>query len=234
MREASPQLENHILSSLPPEDYERLAPHMQEVHLCHGEILYNAEQRIEHVYFPLNSMVSLVSETSGGESIEVGICGYEGMAGLSVLLGVEKSAHQNMVQIHDSAMKVSAEVIIEEFHRAGALQSLLLRYTQSLLHQISQVVACNRLHSVSERLARWLLMSDDRCKCEDLPLTQEFLSLMLGVRRPGVTEAALVLQSEGLINYNRGHIQLKDREGLKGHTCECYGILKAEFNRITG
>lgn len=235
MYEASQQLlENHILASLPPEDYERLAPHLKPVQLNHGQILYEAGGRIEHVYFPLNSMISIISETSTGESVEVGICGYEGMAGISVLLGVDKSAHKNLVQVPDSAIQVSAEVILEEFQRGGALQSLVLRYMQSLLLQISQVAACNRLHSISERLARWLLMSDDRCKCSDLPFTQEFLSLMLGARRAGVTEAALVLQAEELIHYRRGHIKIKDREGMEQYTCECYVTLKAEFDRVTG
>lgn len=148
---SQPQFKNHILSSLPPEDYERLAPHMETVELKHGQILYRAEQHIEHVYFPSNSMVSLISETPEGESVEVGICGYEGMVGISALLGVDKSAHLNLVQIHDGAVKCNAKVIMEEFQRGEILQSLLLRYMQSLLLQILRwrhAIACTQSLSV--------------------------------------------------------------------------------------
>jgi CRP-like cAMP-binding protein len=225
--------ENHILASLSPEEYERLAPHMEAIALPSGQILYHAGQPIDHVYFPHKAMISLVSEMTDGASIEVGVVGFEGMSGLSLVLGVNKSPYENMVQIHDGATRIKAQAVVDEFKRGDALQSLLLRYTQSLLLQTSQVAACNRLHSMSERLARWLLMSHDRCFCEDLPLTQEFLSLMLGVRRAGVTETACILQSLGYINYKRGHIQITNREGLEEIACDCYRIVKADFDRIT-
>jgi CRP-like cAMP-binding protein len=144
------------------------------------------------------------------------------MAGLSAVLGVNKSPHESMVKIHDGGTRLKVEVLREEFKRGGALQALLLRYTQGLLVQTSQVAACNGLHSLSERLARWLLMSEDRCRCDDLPLTQEFISLMLVVRRAGVTGAALILQAEGSIHYMRGHIQIIDRKVLEDHACDCY------------
>lgn len=233
MREASrPPHENRILASLPPEDYARFAPHLEPVELAHGQIIYDAEQYIDYLYFPVNSMVSLVSHTVDGQSIEVGIVGYEGVVGISALLGVDKSAHENIVQIHDGALRIKTKALLDEFTRGGALQKAMLRYTQSLLLQISQVAACNRLHSVSERLARWLLMSEDRCRCEDLPLTQEFLAIMLGTRRAGVTEAAVILQSQGFIEYRRGHIQIIDRAGLEDSTCDCYAILKTEFDLV--
>lgn len=219
---------------MPREDYERLGPHLETVELEHGRIIYEVDQQIEHVYFPLRSMFSLVSESADGASCEVGVVGFEGMTGISLVLGVDRSPHENMVQIHDGSVRVKARVLIEEFKRGGALQALLLRYTQSLLVQTSQLAACNRLHSISERLARWLLMSYDRCICEELPLTQEFLGLMLGTRRAGVTEAAVILQSLGLIQYRRGHIQIIDRKGLEDYTCDCYRIVKEEFDRITG
>jgi CRP-like cAMP-binding protein len=229
-----PQSENHILSSLPPEDYQRLAPHIERQEATRGRVLYQQEHRMDYGYFPLNSMVSLVSRTADGESVEVGIVGHEGFAGVSLLLGVDRSPFEQMVQIPDGAVRVRSEVLREEFRRGGAFQALALRYVQSLLLQTSQVAACNRLHSLSERLARWLLMCEDRVRRPDLPLTQEFISLMLGVRRPGVTEAAIILQAQGLIDYTRGNIRIRDRAELVESACDCYRIVKEEFDRVTG
>lgn len=226
------KFQNHILASLPPEDYERLARHLELVELPHGQIIQEAGEKIKHVYFPQRSMISLISHTPDGESIEVGIVGFEGMASVSAVLGVNESPHEGLVQIPDGAMRLPVGALRDEFKRAGALHDLILRYTQGLLLQTSQIAACNRLHSVSERLARWLLMSHDRCVCEDLPFTHEFLSFMLGVRRAGVTEAAIILQAEGYINYRRGHIQIIDRAGLEEHTCDCYLVIKAEFDLL--
>ena len=226
------QIENHILASLPREDYERLRPHLEPVELRHSQILHEAGAIMEYVYFPQNAMVSLISHTASGESVEVGVVGFEGITGISAILGVNKASHEAMVQIPDGALRMPVAALREEFKRGRALHDLLLRYTQGLLLQTSQVAACNRLHSLAERLARWLLMSHDRCACEDLPFTQEFLALMLGVRRAGVTEAAVVLQTEGYITYRRGHITIIDREGLEQYTCDCYEIVKAEFDLL--
>ena len=224
---------NRILAALPEEDYERLSPHLEPVELRHSEILYEAAGFMKHVYFPSNSMVSLISQMSDGSGAEVGVTGFEGMVGISSVLGVDKSPHEAMVQIPDGAMRMKSSILLEEFKRGGALHDLLLRYVQMLLLQTSQIAACNRLHSVSERLARWLLMSQDRRKdCDDLPFTHEFLALMIGVRRAGVTEAALVLQGEGLIKYRRGDIKILDRAGLEDFSCECYRIIKDEFDRL--
>jgi CRP-like cAMP-binding protein len=231
--QSRPQFANHILSSLPPEDYQRLAPHFETQEAPRGQVLYQAEQHMDYGYFPLNAMISLISRTADGESVEVGIVGYEGFVGVSFLLGVDRSPFEQMVQIPDGAVRVRSKVLLEEFGRGGAFQALTLRYVQSLVLQTSQIAACNRLHSLSERLARWLLMSEDRCRCSDLPLTQEFLSLMLGVRRPGVTETAVVLQAQGLISYMRGHITIMDRAGLEEAACDCYRIVKEEFDHIT-
>jgi CRP-like cAMP-binding protein len=148
--------------------------------------------------------------------------------------GVDKSPHETMVQIPDGAVRMKTSVLKEEFKRGGALHDSLLRYLQLLLLQTSQIAACNRLHSIGERLARWLLMSHDRCRCEELPLTQEFLAMMLGIRRAGVTEAALILQAEGYIAYRRGHITMLDRAGMEEFACECYRIVKDEFDRLVG
>jgi CRP-like cAMP-binding protein len=224
--------ENKILSRLPPEDYERLRPHLEPVELRHGQVLHEAGGMMEYVYFPQNAMTSLISHTAAGESVEVGVVGFEGIAGISAVLGVDRSPHEAMVQVPDGGTRLPVRVLREEFKRGGELHDRLLRFTQGLLLQTSQVAACNRLHSLSERLARWLLMSYDRCACEDLPFTQDFLSLMLGVRRAGVTEAALILQTEGYIHYRRGHIQITDREGLAQYTCDCYTIVRAEFDLL--
>ncbi|HYG79831.1 MAG TPA: Crp/Fnr family transcriptional regulator [Pyrinomonadaceae bacterium] len=229
-----PEFQNNILASLPPEEYERLAPHLEPVELPHGKVIQEAGGKITHVYFPERAMVSLVSHTPDGDSVEVGVVGFEGMVSISAILGVDKSPHEMLVQINNGALRLPVGALLDEFRRAGTLHDKLLRYTQGLLLQTSQVAACNARHTVSERLARWLLMSQDRCACEDLPFTHEFLSLMLGVRRAGVTEAALILQAEELIRYRRGHIKILDRQGLEDHACDCYEVVKAEFDLLVG
>jgi CRP-like cAMP-binding protein len=233
LHNARPPTANRILNALPVEEYQRLAPQLEFINTTHGQILYQTNQTIDYVYFPDKMMISLVSQMSDGGSVEVGVVGFEGMAGLPFVLGVERSPHETMVQIHDGAARMPAHLFKEEFKRGGVLQDVLLRYTQSLLLLTAQVAACNRAHAVEERLARWLLMSHDRCVCEDLPLTHEFLSMMLGTRRAGVTTAALALQAEGLIHYTRGHIQITSREGLESYACECYAMIKTEFDRVT-
>lgn len=230
----SPQSINHLLASLPPADYERLKAHLEPVELHHGNVLYKAGDQIDYLYFPFNSMVSLISSLSDGSSVEIGITGYEGMLGISAVLGVDVSPHEAMVQIPDGAVRIKVGALREEFNRGGALHDSLLRYLQLLLLQTGQIAACNRLHSISERLARWLLMSQDRCRSDNLPLTQEFLSIMLGIRRAGVTEAALILQGQEFISYRRGQVRILDRAGLEDFTCECYEIVKDEFDRVVG
>lgn len=227
-----PHRQNHILNSLSPEEYERLSPHLEAVKLPHGKTLQEAGGIIKYVYFPEGSMVSVISHTPEGESVEVGIVGFEGMVNVSAVLGVDKSPHEMLVQVDNGAQRLPVAALLDEFKRAGSLHDRLLRYTQGLLLQTSQIAACNRLHSVSERLARWLLMSHDRCLCDDLPFTHEFLSLMLGVRRAGVTEAALILQADEGIRYRRGHILITDREVLKEHSCDCYQVVKDEFDLL--
>lgn len=224
---------NSILAALPSEDYERLAGHLEPIELTHGQIIHQTGSPIKHVYFPSRSTISLVSQTAEGDSIEVGVIGFEGVLGISVVLGVDESPHDAIAQINNGASRIDTRLLIDEFKKGGALHDRLLRYTRGLLLQTSQLAVCNRLHTVSERLARWLLMTYDRCVCEDLPLTQEFLSLMLGARRAGVTEAAGALQELGYIKYRRGHIQINDRVGLEESACACYRIVKAEFDLLT-
>src|SRR5215207_9164937 len=218
--------ENHILRSLPEADYERIRPQLQFVQLNHNQVLHEVDERIESVYFPNHAIVSLIAQDASGQSIEVGLVGPEGVVGLSTALGVEKSYFRALVQFPNSGLHMSARAFRDEFKRGGALQELVLRYAHSLILHTSQLAVCNRLHSLSERLARWLLMSYDRCQCVDLPFTHEFLALMLGVRRAGVTEAAIILQAEGYIKYQRGQIKILDNAGLQEHTCECYALLR--------
>jgi len=231
-QEARPHADNRLLAALPREDFERLAPHMEEVELGSGQILYHSGQPVDYVYFPTGAMVSLVAQMAGGAEVEVGVTGFEGVVGLPILLGTEKSPHLNMVQMPGDAFRVRASELRDEFSRGGGLQRMLLPYAQSVMVMASQTAACNALHTLAERLAKWLLMSHDRRRGDELPLTHEFLSMMLGVRRAGVTEAAVVLQAEGLINYRRGRITVLDREGLEGFACECYPVIKAEFDRL--
>jgi len=224
---------NKILAALPTMEYERLLPKLKPVELKLSQIVFRPGEVMEFVYFPDSSMVSLISETAAGDCAEVGVVGFEGMAGISCILGVDRSPYQGLVQYPNGAMRMTVKDLRNEFNLFGKLHAGLLRYVQGLLLQTSQVAACNSLHSVSERLARWLLMSLDRCQCNDLPFTQEFLGYMLGTRRASITEAALVLQAEGYINYRRGHIKILDRDGLIDHSCECYPVIKTEFDLLT-
>jgi CRP-like cAMP-binding protein len=224
---------NRILAALLPEDYERIAGQLEPVEMPHGKLFYQTAQPIKYVYFPENMMTSLVSQMADGGQIEVGIIGFEGMVGLPVVLGIKRSPHETMAQIAGPVLRLEAGALIDEFNRGGPLQRLLLRYTHTLMIQMGQSAACNRMHTIEERLARWLLMCHDRVMGDDLTLTQEFISMMLGVRRAGVTSAAVALQAEGFIKYQRGHITLIDRPGLEEFACECYAIIKADFDGLT-
>jgi len=226
--------ENKILAALPRKDYERLAPHLEACEFERGENVYRPNKRIDHVYFPTGAMISVVAVTSDGGSVEVGVIGREGMTGISVVLGVPKSTDEVMVLLPNSAVRLEVDVLLEEFRRAGALQNVLLRYTHALMRMVAQTAACNRLHHAPMRLARWLLMCRDRVQSDELPLTHEFIAMMLGIRRAGVSEIALTLQEQGFIRYKRGLINITDSKGLEGFVCECYGIVKAEFDQTNG
>jgi len=230
----SEPIQNKILAGLPAKEYARLAPHLTAVSLPLGEILYKTEDAIEYVYFPNSGVVSLVAHMQEGASVEVGLVGNEGMVGMPLVLGDDISPNEAIVQIADGAMKMKASVLVAELARAGQLQVLLLRYTLAAIRQISQTAACNRSHHVGERLARWLLTCHDRVNGDELKLTQEFIAEMLGTRRSGVSEAAMLLQGAGFIRYSRGHITVLDREGLEEFACECYATVKVEFDRLLG
>jgi CRP-like cAMP-binding protein len=219
---------NRLLATLPKNEYKRLLPKLKIVNLVFGEALYESGDAIKYVYFPNDSIISLISELSETSGLEVGMVGNEGMAGLAVFMGVSLSSTRALVQGSGTAMRMSSAAVRTEANRLGILHHLLHRYSHSLLTQVSQTSVCNRFHLVDARLARWLLMTNDRLGADEFPLTQEFLSNMLGVRREGVSKAAGALQAARLIRYSRGMISLLNRRGLEAKSCQCYAIIKAE------
>lgn len=222
---------NRLLGTLPKKEYERLLPELKRIPLNFGEVLYEPGDTIKHVYFPNDSIVSLLAALSERSTLEVGMVGNEGFAGLPVFMGVNVSQTRALVQGTGSAMRMTSAAVRHEANRLGALHHLLHRYSHSLLTQVSQSVACNRFHSVDARLARWLLMTRDRLGLDQFRLTQDFMSNMLGVRREGVNKAASTLQAAKLIRYSRGMITILDRRRLEAKSCECYAIIKAESDQ---
>lgn len=223
---------NWILNSLPKDSLEQLLPHLKPTSLPKGDTLYIPDGHIQYVYFVNSGMVSLVSVTEGGATIEVGLVGYEGMVGIPIILGSNKSPYQAEVQVEGDALKMKAEVIREEFSGNSLLRGLLLRYTYILLAQLSQSALCNRFHTMEERLCRWLLVTCDRVKSPRFKLTQEDLSHMMGSHRPNVSVAARSLQQAGLIHYSRGQVTILDAPRLEESACECYRILSEKFNEF--
>ncbi|BAY10322.1 Crp/Fnr family transcriptional regulator [Calothrix sp. NIES-2098] len=226
--------ENRLLTALPACEYQRLVPYLKFVSLSSGQILYEAEEPITRVYFPNNSLVSLIISTGNGSTVEVGCVGNEGIVGVPVILGSNTTTTSAVVQIAGNAMQMNADILKSEFACGRNLQKLLLSYVHALYAQAAQAAVCNRLHTLEARLARWLLTVSDRIQSNKLPLTQEYISLMLGVRRSGVTVAAGILSEQGIISYNRGNITILNRKGLEAISCECYRLLKSEFARLLG
>ena len=225
---------NGILAALPEDEYQRLDPYLTLVDLSSGNILYEPQELIETVYFPVSALISIVSTLDDGITTEIGLIGNNGIIGLPVVLGSRRSSNRIIVQVSNTAIKVAAQVLKKEFDRQGELQRLLLLYSEARLIQVSQQAVCNRHHSIEERLARWLLTVADSIESNELPLTQEFIANMLGVRRSSVTVAAGILQRAGMIRYSRGKITILDRTALENTTCECYDHLKHEFQRLLG
>src|SRR5437762_1235398 len=223
---------NHLLNALPHSDYERLAPHLQLIPMKLGDVLYEPGIRMRHVYFPTTSIVSLLYVMENGASAEIAIVGNEGILGISLFMGGETTPSRAVVQGAGYGFRLKAQLLKDEFSRFGPMLRLLLRYTQALITQMSQTAVCNRHHSVDQQLCRWLLLSLDRLASNELAMTQELIANMLGVRREGVTEAAGKLQDAGLIRYRRGKIAVLDRPGLEARSCECYQVVKAEFDRL--
>jgi CRP-like cAMP-binding protein len=235
-QEASPPRhsprQNHLLNALPAEDYKRIAAHLELVPLKLGEILYEPGIKLRYVYFPTTAIVSLLYVMENGASAEIAIVGNEGILGISLFMGGETTPSRAVVQSAGYGYRLRAQLLKDEFGRFGPFLRLLLRYTQALITQMAQTAVCNRHHSVDQQLCRWLLLSLDRLASRELSMTQELIANMLGVRREGVTEAAGKLQQAGLIQYRRGRITVLDRPRLEARCCECYQVVKTEFDRL--
>jgi len=223
---------NWLLASLPADDWLRWSSQLEPVELELGKVLYESGREQLYVYFPTSAIVSLLYVTEDGSSAEIAIVGLEGVVGIALFLGGETSPSRAVVQSAGQGFRLKAKVMKEEFSRSLPVMHLMLRYAQALIAQISQTAVCNRHHSVQQQLCRWLLMSIDRLPSNHLRMTQELISNMLGVRREGVTENANKLQKAGLIRYSRGHIEVLDRPGLELVVCECYGVVKKEYDRL--
>jgi len=223
---------NHLLDALPAGDYVRLAPHLEHCALKLGDVLYEPGRAMRYVYFPTTAIVSMLYVMEDGASAEIAIVGNEGILGISLFMGGETTPSRAVVQSAGYGYRMRAQLLKNEFERYGTLMHLLLRYTQALITQMAQTAVCNRHHSVDRQLCRWLLLSLDRLSSNELTMTQELIANMLGVRREGVTEAAGKLQEAGLVEYRRGKITVLDRPRLEARACECYEVVKKEFDRL--
>jgi CRP-like cAMP-binding protein len=228
----TPAMGNRLLDSLPRPDLERLRPHLEAVSVGVKHVVYEPNGPIKHVYFPINCVISLVTYLEDGASVEMATIGLEGMVGLPIFLGTDTMPSRAFGQVPGDALRITAAAFTEEIQRNGPLVRVLNRYTQALFNQVAQTTACNRVHLVEQRCARWLLQTHDRVGSDQFSLTQEFLAQMLGVRRTGVSAAAGLLQKAGLIRYARGRITVLDRPGLESAACECYRVIKREFDRL--
>ena len=229
--------QNHLLAALPEEEYARLLPNLELIPMPLGQVLYESGEQMRYVYFPTDSIVSLLYVMEDGASAEIAVVGNEGLVGVSLFMGGETTPSRAIVQSTGHAYRLKGHLLKEEFgrvggRRAGILHDLLLRYTQALLTQMAQTAVCNRHHTLDQQFCRWLLLSFDRLPSNELVMTQELIANMLGVRREGVTEAAGNVQRAGLIQYHRGRITLLDRPGLEARSCECYSVVKQEFDRL--
>lgn len=232
MSELHSPTQNHLLAALSTEVQERFFPHLELVTLPLGKVLYESGDTMRHVYFPTDSIVSLLYVMENGASAEISVVGNEGLVGVALFMGGESTPSRAVVQSGGSAYRVLGQRMKDEFNRHGELLLLMLRYTQALITQMAQTAVCNRHHSIDQQLCRWLLLSLDRLNGRQLAMTQELIANMLGVRREGVTEAAGKLQRLGVIEYNRGHITVLDRRRLEDLSCECYAVVKKETERL--
>ncbi|MGZ5198987.1 MAG: Crp/Fnr family transcriptional regulator [Telluria sp.] len=223
---------NHLLAALLDADFERLRPHLELVPMLIGDVLCESGGKLDYVYFPTTAIISLHYLLENGGSSEIAGVGNEGMLGIALFMGGGSTPSRAVIQTGGFGYRLPARILIEEFNRNGPVMGLLLRYTQALLTHMSQTAVCNRHHTVEQQLCRWLLLTLDRLGSNELTMTQELISNMLGVRREGVTEAAGRLQAHGYISYRRGHITVLDRAGLEDNVCECYDVVKKEFRRL--
>jgi CRP-like cAMP-binding protein len=228
---AFPHVRNRLLQALSAEEFGRLSPKLRPVHLVRGEVLYNAGDRAESVYFPLSGVVSLLSTTESGEVVEVGMVGNEGTTCIPVITHQQEMPYRVLIQIAGDALRIDAEAVREEFIRGRRLHNLLICYTHSLFAQIAQSAVCNRFHLAEARFCRWLLCMHDRIDSDTLPLTHEIISNMLGAERAHISRTASALQNAGLIRYQRGSITILDRQGLESTSCECYAVVKQSATR---
>jgi CRP-like cAMP-binding protein len=224
--------QNRLLASLSIADYERLRPHLEPVRLEYKRPLYEVNKPIEFVYFIETGVSSLVNTMANGDASEVGTIGNEGVVGLPILLGDVQAPNSVYMQVPGAGLRMKASLFREELLHSASLRTAMLHYVHALFNQVTQSAACAHFHSLEQRCCRWLLMTHDRMQSDEFVLTQEFLGMMLGVRRAGVTAAARALQSHGLIRYKYGRITILDHEGLRKLSCECYGIIKSEFDRL--
>jgi len=224
--------QNHLLAALSADEFARISSNLEWVPLPLGEAVCEPGMKMHYVYFPITSIVSLLYVMEDGASAEIAVVGNEGLVGVSLFMGGETTTSRAVVQSAGHAFRMKGALLKAEFFRAGLMQRLLLRYTQALLTQMAQTAVCNRYHTVDQQLCRWLLLSLDRLPSNELVMTQELIANMLGVRREGVTEAAGRLHRAGLIEYRRGHITVLDRAGLETRVCECYAVVKKEFDRL--
>ena len=225
---------NRLLGLLPPRDYQRLRPHLHRVPLEYRRSLYRANKPIEFVYFIETGVGSLVNTMANGDAAEVGTIGNEGVVGLPLLLGDDRAPTSVYVQVPGSGLRMKAKLFNKELARSASMRTVMLRYAHAFFNQVAQSAACNQFHSLEQRCCRWMLMTHDRMHSDEFLLTQEFLAMMLGVQRTGVTAAAGALQRTGLIRYKRGNVTILDRRGLMYRSCECYGVSRREFDRLLG
>ena len=223
---------NYLFHCIPDKEWERLVPYVEQVSLPLSKVLYEPGTKMNYVYFPSTAIVSLLYALENGSAAEIAVVGNEGIVGISIFMGGESTSSRAVVQSAGMGYRVPSKLILNEFNNAGSVMHLLLRYTQALITQMSQTAVCNRHHSLDQQFCRWLLLSLDRLTSNELVMTQELIANMLGVRREGVTEAALKVQKAGFIKYLRGHITILDRKGLENRTCECYAVVKAEYDRL--
>jgi len=224
--------QNRLLAALTPAELQPLLPHMTLTGLALGTVLYEPGSRMDDVYFPLSGVVSLLYVLADGHATELAIVGNDGCVGIALLLGGETTPSEAVVQIEGYAYRIKSSVVLAEFRKGGPAARVLLRYIQALITQMVQTAVCNRHHTVEQQLCRWLLLSLDRVPSDNIKITQALISNMLGVRRPGVTEAARKLQAAGVIEYSRGEIKVSDRAKLEAHACECYSVVKKETDRL--
>ncbi|MEO7659740.1 MAG: Crp/Fnr family transcriptional regulator [Pyrinomonadaceae bacterium] len=226
--------DNHLLAALPKEDLERIEPHLESVSLSLGQVLYESGDKLSHLYFPTTAIVSMLYIMQNGGTAEIGIAGNNGLVGIALFMGGDTTPSRAIVQSAGEAVRLEGKWLLKEFKRSGIFQEIVLRYTQALMTQISQTAVCNRLHNIQQQLCRWLLINHDQLPADTLIMTHDLIANMLGVRREGVTQAAGFLQDEGYIKYARGTVIILDRAGLESICCECYGVVRNEYDRLLG